>query len=315
MNDPMLAAGSSGISSSPQLGTGEALVRRVRLLCGLGVSALIFWYVGHWTLGPVDPLGPVSLLVVQQGIVSMAELLGLAVVSSGLCVAIAGQGSADRGPLAVAVGLATLGLRGSQIDMLLLSRLSGVPPQNPFPTWGFVAETWLWLALIGVGLVVGRWVDGWFEPDHDAVERSSAAPPADLRQVAVAVVLTSVFAWMSISFTIDGDVARILKGQVYFSVGISFLLGVLVSHACLQVRPGVWALVSVAVVATAAYLIGGPDDKAVEAARASGGYLLVRPIVRPLPIEYAAMGSIGVLLEPGAMTAVRAIFGLPPMSK
>ena len=78
----------------------------------------------------------------------------------GLCVAITGPGSAHRGPLAVAVGLATLGLRGSQIDMLLLSRLSAQPPQNPFPTWGLIAETWLWLALIGVGLVVGRWVDG-----------------------------------------------------------------------------------------------------------------------------------------------------------
>ncbi|MBN2563963.1 MAG: hypothetical protein JXQ75_23860 [Phycisphaerae bacterium] len=295
---------------------GEAFILRLRFLCAMAVAATIFWYVGWWVAGPVDPQGPVSLLLVDHGVITMAELLGLAVVTSGLAVAICGAGSAERGPLAIAIGMATLGLRGFQLDRLVLYRLGlqdarGAGP-DPFPTWELIAECWLWLALISVGFVVGRWVEGWFGPRRpDApsnpvlVDHSS-----DVRQGLGRIVVISLVGWAVISFTVGNDTDPILKGQIYFSIGIAFLLGGLAAHWLFPAVSRVWALVAVALLATIAYIFGGPDSAAIEAARAGGTYLNIESVARPLPIEFAAMGAVGVLLEADAMRSLRAMFGL-----
>jgi len=295
---------------------GRALIMRIRFLCAMAVSATIFWYVGWWVAGPIDPDGPVSLLMLDQNVVAMAELLGLSVISSGLAVAICGAGSAGRGPLAIAVGLASLGLRGSQLDVLVLYRLN--PPatspvgMDPFPVWALIAECWLWLALIAVGFVVGRWVGSWFEPVNKASPRSSSAEEhsSDVRQGLGTIAITAVVAWIAITLAMGSGANPILKGQVYFSLGLAFLVGALVAHGFLRTDSRIWTLIAVAIVATVAYVFAGPDDAALAAAQQSGGYVNLRPIVRPLPIEYAALGAIGILIEDDAMRFFRALFGL-----
>lgn len=295
---------------------GQTLILRIRLLAAMGVSAAIFWYVGWWVAGPIDPQGPVSLLMLDQGIVSVAELLGLAVVASGLAVAICGAGSAARGPLAIAVGLATLGLRGSQLDALVLYRMS--PPAgtavalDPFPVWALISETWLWLALIGVGFVVGRWVEGWFAANGQATPAGPTRTErtSDVRQGMGTIAATTLVAWAVLSFTTGSDVHAILKGQVYFSTGASFLFGALVSHWILRTSSCTWTLVAVAVVAGGAYVFGQPEQTALAAARDAGTYVNLSSMARPLPLEFAALGAIGVLMEGDAMRFFRALFGL-----
>lgn len=282
---------------------------RLRLICALAVSAAVFWHVGWWAVRLMDPLGPVSLLLVNQGVIAMAKLLGLAIVTSGLAVAICGEGAAERGPLAIGVGLASLGLRGAQLDRLILYRGTLVPGAaesvSPFPTWELVAECWLWLALIAVGFVVGRWVESWFVPPkpNPPADRTS-----DFRQGAGTVAVTVLVAWVVLAYTAGNEAERILKGQVYFAVGLSFLIGAMVAHAVLRTTSRMWGLVAIPIVATIAYLIGGPDDLALgESQRA---YLHLKPMARPLPLEFAAMGSVGVLLEADGIRWLRALFGL-----
>jgi hypothetical protein len=294
----------------PLAGGGRQLIHRIRFLAGMSVAAAIFWYFGRWAARPVDPEGPITLLLVDQGVVGMAELLGLAVIASGLAVAICGGGSAERGPLAIAIGLATLGLSGSQLDQLLLYRVTSLRPGQTaadiFPTWGLIAETWLWLALIAVGFVVGRWVDSWFGQSADP----GFAAPTDFRHALGVIILAAIVAWCTVAYTLGGESNPLLKGQIYFSIALAFVVGSLVAHWFFQRTSSVWMLVAVAVVATAAYAIASPNTEELTAAMQSGGYITLRPVCRPLPIEFAAMGAVGAFIEQDAMAFFRAMFGV-----
>jgi len=291
---------------------GRRLIRRIRFVCGMAVAAAIFWYFGRWAAKPIDPRGPITLLMVDQGVVGMAELLGLGVIASGLAVAICGAGSAERGPLAIAVGLATLGLRGAEMDSLVLYRMTSlrISPADIFPTWGLVAETWLWLALIAVGFVVGRWVDSWFAQEGSEAAIKSLSKPTDFRQALGAIALAALVAWAAVSYTLGGERYPLLKGQIYFAVAVSFVAGSLVAHWFFQRAARVWLLLAVAIVATAAYMFGSPSTQSLADARQTGSYVNLRSIVRPLPLEYAAMGAIGALLEQDVMELLKALFGL-----
>lgn len=316
MTSPSIAQEPNSASTPAQgpLTAGEILIQRIRLLCALAVAAVIFWYFGWWAASSVDPEGPVSLLMVDQGVITMAELLGLAVVTSGLAVAICGAGSADRGPLAVAVGLAALGLRGAQMDSLVLYRLTTTSPNqtllDPYPAWSLIAETWLWLALIGVGLVVGRWVESWFLPEQPGASATSVRPPIDFKQ-GVGTLAVAFFLSLGIaSFTLGDGELPILKGQVYFGLIIAFLIGTLTAHWLFQTATPVWALCTVALVATVAYTYGRPDQGVLDAARQAGSYVALDDLARPLPIEYAALGGIGALFESNMMNFIAVLFGL-----
>jgi hypothetical protein len=290
---------------------------RIRFLCAMWVAGAIFWYVGRWAAGPVDPEGPITLISVEQGVIAMAELLGLAVVASGLAVAICGPGSASHGALAIAIGLAALSMRGAQLDSLVLYRLSaevgvGVSP-DPFPRAALVAETWLWLALIAVGFVVGRWVEGWFHEGSAYLRSHPVERAPDVRQGFGAIAVVSLVAWVLIAYTMGGDAIPLLKGQIFFSVGLGFMVGAMIASWLFRLNSQVWLLAAVALVASGAYLFAGPDAQTLETARQAGTYVTLRPIVRPLPIEFASMGAVGALLEQDAANFPRSLFGLPPI--
>jgi hypothetical protein len=295
---------------------GELFLRRIRLVCAMTVSAAIFWYVGWWAINPYDPQGAISLLLTGENVIAMAKLLALAVVAGGLAVAICGADMPERGPLAIGVGLAALGLRGAQADQLVLFyRTSNL---EPFPTWGLIAECWLWLALIAVGFVVGRWVESWYAaparaPANQGNAEKSPAESADFRQGIGAIFVTGVVAWVALSFSLGRDADPILKGQVYFAIAASFLIGSLVAHSLLRTISRLWALVAIPLVAMAAYLVAGPSEAALNATHTM--YANLKPLARPLPLEFAALGTVGILLEADAMRSLRALFGLSTTEK
>ncbi len=306
--------------NSPLQG-GRTLVMRLRFLCAMWLAGAIFWYVGRWAAGPVDPQGPITLISVDQGVIAMAELLGLAVVAGGLAVAICGPGSASHGALAIAVGLAALSTRGTQLDSLVLFRLGADATTgvfvDPFPKAALVAETWLWLALIAVGFVVGRWVESWFHAESGVAPVQ--APPAerapDVRQGIGAIAVVSLIAWVLVAYTMGQEDNPLQKGQILFSVGVAFMIGAMAASWLFRLHSQVWLLVAVALVATGAYLFAGPDSERLELARKAGTYVTLRPIVRPLPIEFASMGAIGALLEQDAANFLRSLFGLQPIGE
>ncbi|HPF39917.1 MAG TPA: hypothetical protein P5081_19320 [Phycisphaerae bacterium] len=306
--------------TAPQQTGGHILVYRIRFVAAMCIAGAVFWYFGWWVARPTDPLGAVSMLMVNNGVVTMAELLGLAIVVSGIAVAICGGDTAERGPLAVAVGLATLAARGGRMDMLLLNRLASPSPDSAidvYPVMGLMAETWLWLALIGVGMVVGKWVQGWFRAAGEApilMEDGDGKSAWDIRMAIGALVIGFFIAWSIIAFAAGEPMAPIETGQLFFALISAFLLAALVAQWFFDLRDRIWMLVVVGLVASAAYWFGQPQH--LDAAEKLHTHIPIEnPLVRPLPIEYAALGAIGVLLERDFMSILFVVIGYAPRDR
>jgi hypothetical protein len=184
---------------------------------------------------------------------------------------------------------------------------------DPFPAWGLLAETCLWLALIAVGFVVGRWVDSWFEPGLRSREaRSPLDDIPEYRHSFGTVGVCSLVAYLVVAYASGSVDYPLLKGQIYFCVWLAFLLGTLMAQWIFPDGARVWLLAAVAIVAGTAYLFGSPDSRTLTAAKDTGAYVTLPLVSRPLPIEYAALGAIGALMEQDALAFLRALFGLRP---
>ncbi len=306
-------AASAG-EKSDTLTPGHHVVRRLRFFCAMAVAGVIFWHFGWWVARPLDAQSAVSLLTLENGVIAMAELIGLAVVVSGLATAICGAGAAERGPLAVAVGLATLAARGGRMDMLLLQRISHVSVNKSlevYPVASLVAETFLWLALIGVGLVVGRAVEGWYAADRSTPEAGKEEAAPGIRECCGALVVGCVVAWFALTFAAGSDDQPIRVGQLYFALVMAFLFAALIGQWFFEVSNRTLMLAVVGIVAFAGYWYGEPSNLSM--ATELGTYLPVdKPVARPLPIEYAALGAIGVFLEADFIGVLYVIVGYQP---
>lgn len=292
-------------------GEGQALIARVRFFAAMAASALIFWHIGWAVVGPADPYGPVTLLMLSNSVVGIAELFGLSVAAAGLATAICGARSAHRGPQAVAVGLAALALRGGFMDEFVRRRIADrlAAPAGAsvtvFPKGEFIAETWLWIILIGVGFIVGRWVESWYAaesstPSAQPASAATASSPAaaahldsaaEVRQGLAALVLNVLVAYNLIIVLGGRSIDEMQKGQIFASIGGAFFISTLVSHLCFKANSRVWLLVAAAIVSTTAYVWNSPDA----AALAGNGYVVLPPLLRALPIEYAALSVAGAL--------------------
>lgn len=313
------AAMTEPVTNRPHATGGHALVHRLRFLAAMMIAAAVFWHFGWWVARPADPQAAVSLLMIDNGVITIVELLALSIVVSGLAVAICGGDTAERGPLAVAVGLAALAARGGRMDTLLLDRLM-LPADNGavdvYPLMGMIAETWLWLALIAAGIVVGRWVAGWFV-SGDAIPAGMAVDETnawDIRHALGALIIGFLIAWSVVSFAAGAPATPIKFGQLAFALVLAFLLATLIGQWFCDMRNRMWMLAVVGLVATLAYWFGQPSN--LEAARKLGAFVPIDDaLIRPLPIEYAALGAIGVLLERDFMSAFFVVIGYTPRHK
>ncbi len=288
-------------------GEGQALIARVRFFVAMAASALIFWHIGWAVVGPADPRGPVTLLMLNNSVVGIAELFGLSVAAAGLATAICGARAAHRGPQAVAVGLAALALRGGFMDEFVRRRIAErlAAPAGAsvtvFPRGEFIAETWLWIILIGVGFIVGRWVESWYAAESSGPAQPASAgaataavhldSAAEVRQGIAALVLNVLVAYNLVIVLGGRNIDEMQKGQIYASIAGAFFISTLVSHLCFKANSRVWLLVAAAIVSTTAYVWNSPDT----AALAGGGYVVLPPLLRALPIEYAALSVAGAL--------------------
>lgn len=289
----------SAVATDDAAETSEsALGQKLRSLAALAVPALMFWYVGHWAVQPDDPAAPFTLLLVPNRLLAMAELLGLSIVGAGLAAAIQGPRGALYAPMGVAVGIAALAVRGGATDALPMCLPSAAPA---WPTRSLVFELWLWLILIGVGAIIGRWVEGWShsapEPKAADWRRGADAPvdsAAELRRALGAIAMVVLGAYL-LNLILGGSPnEQPLKGQVYFAVGAAFFIPTWIATGMLRLNSPLWLLGAVAIVGTVAYLCVGPIPINPDAPRALLRVLLPNAI-RPLPAEYAALGSLGVI--------------------
>lgn len=293
----MNAAASAPDAASAQLSEQSALARQLRALAALAVPALMFWYVGYWAIAPVDPLGPVSILLAHNPFLAMIEVAALGIVAAGLTVAVNGPRSALFGPLGIAVGLASVSIRGGNIDLLPLCLPAG---NGPWPIRSLIFEFWLWLGLIAVGAVVGRWIDSWSsgpdagltaarDPDEQVVDSA-----AELRRALLAIVVVTILGYMFVRILAGGPVAPVLKGQIFFSVAGGFYAATVICLTFVRLRSPLWLFVSLALVGSAAYIIGSPTWTPAMVER--GVRLIIPGVARPTPIQFASLGSAGIVI-------------------
>jgi len=273
-----------------------ALAGKLRSLAALAVPALVFWFVAYWVVAPHDPLAPVTLLMTSNLFMVMLEMLGLAVVAAGLAVAIRGPRSSTYGPLGVAVGLAALSIRGGNMDLLpiCLPRATA-----PWPIHSLVFEFWLWVGLIAVGSVVGRWVDSWSttDPDHLARHPRDADDDvvdsaAEMRRALLAIVGVTILAFVLVPVFAGGTRSAVLKGQVFFSVGAGFYVATVAVLTTIRLQSPLWIMLALVVVGSVAYVVGEPafTREMVD----HGTRLIIPGIARPTPMQFAALGTIGI---------------------
>ncbi|MEE8169450.1 MAG: hypothetical protein V3T70_02785 [Phycisphaerae bacterium] len=287
------AADLGAASANPQDGGGSTLAAQLRVTAGLLVAAALFWTVGWIALQPIDPVGPLSLLGIEHRLRVVGSLSLLSAVASVLAILVAGGDARLIGPLGSAVGLAALNLRGAQSDLIggYLTRTTA--SSADWPAIALSIELVVWLMIVSVGVAAGHWAAAIVSAERrrpgGANERAEGPAKGML-----SAGLSALIAFALILFLSGGSRDEVLKGQIYFAVGIGFLVSSMTAQFAFRSRHVAWTLAAVAFVGVAAYLTGSPGEGG-----AAGGFGAMRSLpqlaARPLPVEYASMGVFGSL--------------------
>jgi hypothetical protein len=249
--------------------------------------AVLVWALARWFGIPAYP-GYEMSLALQPSAAPALIGTGIAILAAtALGTAIAGTVRFDAGLFAAAVGLAALSNRGGPMRYVL----QAAPGRGVFVA--LAAELLLLGATLGLAWF-GLWLlyrrgrllgdemrDGLKDRPHSLGDRASALA-AQAGATAFLIVL--------LARTDD-------KKQVMAAVCLASFLATLLAYAASPARPSVcfWAGPLVVGIAgyAAAYLMWNSTDPVVWKSGQGGGFLA--PLARPLPLDYASLGTAGAL--------------------
>ena len=260
---------------------------RLLLTVAAAIACLLFWFAGKW-FGIPEHAGYEISLALQPS--PAADLLLVGVV---LCVAtavgtvVAGSIRFDAGLFAGAVGLAAVSSRGGPmryvtqaaagrgvfvamaLELLVLGALLGL------------AWFGLWLLYRRGTLLGDEMRDGLKDQPHAPGERVFAL----LVQAGVTAALVLLLARTD------------EKKQVLAAVGVASFCATLVAYAASPVRPSVWYWAGPLLAGVVGYLAAysaWPSVDPVVWKSGTGGHVLA-PLARPLPLDYASLGTAGAI--------------------
>ena len=263
--------------------------QRNRLLLSIAavLACLMFWFAGKWFHIPEHPDYEASLALQPSPV---ADLLVTGVVlcaATAVGTAVAGSIRFDAGLFAAAIGLAALSSRGGPmryvtqaaagpgvflaiaLELLVLGALLGL------------AWFGLWL-LYRRGRLAGDAVrDGLADQPHAPGERLFAL----LVQAAVTGVLVLLLARTD------------EKKQVLAAVAIASFCSTLVAYAVSPVRPSVWYWAGPIAIGIVGYVVtyfSWAGVPLVAWKTGTGGGTLAA-LARPLPLDYASLGTAGAI--------------------
>ena len=262
---------------------------RLLLLTAMAVSCTLFWLSGR-TFGIPEHVGYEDSLALQPSALLDMLVTGLVLLAcTALSTAIVGTVRFEAGLFAGAVGLTALSVRGGPVRYVLQE--AGAPriflamALELVVLYGFLGLAWLGLwRLHRAGRLAGDEThDGLKDREHPLNDRLYA-----LGTQVGAMLLLMLF------FTRTDE-----KKQVLWAVFLSSYLATLLAYAMSPVRPSAWYWCGPLVVGAfgyvAAYLKWRGMDDAVHW-RAGIGEGFWAPLGRPLPLDYASLGTAGALL-------------------
>jgi hypothetical protein len=292
-----------------------SFVDKLRLLAASLVAIVLLYGVGgHVVRDPIHGLAVMLLLNGGQLTAIGPALLGLTVVAACVGTVIAGRRLPEGGLFAAGVGLAALALRGRSMQTVLGYCAQPNAESRRSLMVSLALDALLWGLMMVVAWLAAMMVRRWLWPpaagsaprdeetsDHRRVAQPDAPLQKDTRAGWLAMATTAavgaVVIWLTVART---PVANVARGQVFACVTAGLLLGAMVGRhmsGCDEVR---WYLLAVPVVALVGYLLGYLNADMSWATLEWQPYrslAIVPPhaLVRPLPIEYIALGVMGTL--------------------
>jgi hypothetical protein len=250
---------------------------RLLLLCGFVVALVAFRFVGQWFHIPTMRGFGGS---VAQPISSLVILAITTWVVTALCTVIAGSVRADAGLCCAAVGLMSLSIRGGQIRYTLFDA-------SPNVFYRLATELVILFAILGAAqLIVSRMVKlGLARSDDDDFTPDDS--PLDQRLIATAAHACATATLLLLHCRTDD------KAQCLASVGISALLGSLITGMIAPVRPAFWYWISPMFVGILGYVWSSFSPQDLPIGRPFGYF---RALAQPLPVDYASVGVAGAML-------------------
>lgn len=254
---------------------------RTLLTIGAIVCCALFWGMARLFGLPRYP-GFQASLVMQSSPVLVILLVAVTLLAGALVASlIAGVVHFESGLFCASIGLAALSVRGGPMRYVLMYS-SGASVYGRL-----VIETLLllgcvclgWYALLTLkekGLLKGEPLR---EDDPDAL------PAQGLMALGAQVILMMLL--MALLAQTDA------KAQVIWSVAISATVSAIAAHSLFPARPSIWFWSAPFIVAIVGYvlaLFGGPPGVA---GMPSGAF---PALARPLPLDYAGVGTAGALL-------------------
>lgn len=299
----------AAMSDDAVLAQPMSFTHKIRVTLGCALAMALFGSLGWAIARPADPQDAMTMLGDGQAWPSVVVLaLALAAVSSAVATAVAGTALQEAGTLATACGLAMMSLRGGTMTEVLMYHGATESARRTLAT-RFAAESLLWFAVIAASWLVGIVVRKWL--DKDAGDSPAVKPPGrwellreaflHVRDGILGLVVCAAVAWVFIASTIARTpFAATEQGQVFFAVGVGFFLGAAVAQA-IWVRSGVcWYAIGILLVAVLGYawgfaqpVIGGGDRNQYYAKLATTP---PNALFRALPIDYAGIGVVGIVL-------------------
>ncbi|MEP0841922.1 MAG: hypothetical protein HRF43_04340 [Phycisphaerae bacterium] len=303
---------------TPPLG----LVEKSRVLLAAGSAIVLFTTVGWAVAEPEDPDMGVTLVVNWGRVLSVwPALTALTAVAAVIGTVLAPRRLVEGGVFAAAVGLAGLALKGGSMQDLLGYVGTATAEGRRALMARLALDTLLWTAVLLAAWVVVAVVRRWLWADDrmyssmpftgstegesapGAVAAEGPATPAGVQPPGwPATIVTGLVAVFFIYLTVARTpIAMVARGQVIFSVGMGFYLGAMAGRYFTGVARSHWYLLAVPAAALLGYLIGYLNAGlgwAVGAWKPFADLATTPPhaLVRPLPIEYLAVGVTATLI-------------------
>jgi len=322
-----MSANAASAKSSPQLGPAELFpamrFRDKTRLVGICCLALIPAVGLLWRLvGPSDPFGAVTLVYHPNPAIAMLVLIVYAAAGSALATVLMGGRLTDFGVFATGVGLTGLGLRGGDLTVVLQYEAGSAAARGS--VFGTLAvDALLWIVVPAAALAAGAVTEAWLGFMGPAGPGLDTKPPVEpkgvlnrwlvrmgqrtgttnswmteLRHGLLTTLVTAVVAMVIIRIVAGRHDGPVDPGQVCFAIGVGFWLGSLA--ACQFCRPalGIWACLSVPIVAVIGYVAAAmrPDLTGPLVRYSEVAIIAPNALVRGLPVIYLAIGPAAAIL-------------------
>lgn len=279
--------------------------RRSSWVDRLSIAAVValLWAILHYlvdnTLLPRGLDRPVVVLIGEGGALVAIVVLVLLAAGAFLGALPAGRAKDLQGLLVVGLALALWTWHGGTMDDWLKAKNPIPGPATAAAYWPLLAEYAYWAIALAAVVAISTWRGGWPEQaTRQGNWRRSLgfdATPAGLRDGLTALIATVVIAAVLVSVLTGPRLGHTYRGQVYFAVGVAFIIAVLVARRVAGVRGVLWYLPGPLIVGVFGVLLAAWKPTL------PAGYEHINVIpawglVRPLPVEMVSVGLVAILL-------------------